>query len=52
MQLIYCFISERCTENQFECYTGGCIVGQYQCDGYQDCDDQSDELNCDITTGI
>ena len=35
-----------CNNNQFECATGHCISAWWQCDGDNDCGDNSDEQNC------
>jgi hypothetical protein len=35
-----------CSEDQFECYNGLCIMADWVCDGDNDCRDNSDELNC------
>lgn len=36
-----------CSPSQYRCSNGGCIQLVYKCDGFADCSDQSDELNCD-----
>ena len=38
-----------CTEGQFKCNDGRCIIFSYKCDNETDCVDGSDEENC--TTG-
>lgn len=35
-----------CASNQFKCRSGECILGNSQCDGVNDCSDNSDELGC------
>jgi len=36
-----------CPADQFKCRnTGECVVAAFQCDGYDNCGDWSDELNC------
>ncbi len=37
----------RCEENQWQCIDGACIDGSLRCDGAYDCDDRSDERECD-----
>ena len=42
---------ESCDIDQFACAdTGGCIPIGWQCDGQDDCGDQSDEENCGTST--
>ena len=36
-----------CTVDDFECPSGECIPYELRCDGNNDCDDGSDEENCD-----
>ena len=41
------FISENvCTEGQYACKNLYCIPNKWVCDGQNDCDDFSDEINC------
>ncbi|XP_070182791.1 CUB and sushi domain-containing protein 3-like [Littorina saxatilis] len=35
-----------CPSGSFQCSTGECIQSSRTCDGTQDCDDGSDEINC------
>ena len=45
---------DQCSETQFQCKDGTCILNQYECDDIPDCIDRSDELLCDniCTTGF
>ena len=36
-----------CAQDEFQCDNGHCILEAYRCDLQPDCDDQSDERNCD-----
>jgi len=36
-----------CAANQFQCWDGSCIAQNKQCDGVDDCSDQSDEIQCE-----
>ena len=36
-----------CSSEQFTCGDGGCVRLSYRCDGDEDCDDSSDEANCE-----
>ena len=35
-----------CTFDEYTCLDGTCVNMDYVCDGISDCDDKSDELNC------
>lgn len=37
-----------CHGVQFRCTNALCIPGAFHCDGYQDCSDGSDEVNCTV----
>ena len=40
-------IIEACDKlTEFTCNSGQCIPKHYKCDGYDDCDDSGDEMNC------
>ncbi|XP_015268246.1 PREDICTED: atrial natriuretic peptide-converting enzyme [Gekko japonicus] len=42
-----------CEENEsFLCSSGICIPGRLQCNGYNDCDDWSDETHCNCSEGL
>jgi len=38
--------SETCDPQEFRCFDGACVDLRLRCDGYPDCQDQSDELEC------
>ena len=37
-----------CNEDQFTCFTGGCVLMENRCDRIVDCEDSSDEKGCAI----
>ena len=39
-------LSPGCQEHEFRCDSGECIESAFQCDGFEDCDDLSDEIGC------
>lgn len=45
-------LSPVCTDGEFQCNTGRCLSPALLCDGYDDCGDLSDELNCGEETSI
>ena len=45
-QFIFCSDFPLCRGVQFRCANALCIPAAFHCDGYQDCSDGSDEVNC------
>ena len=52
-QRIFCSVlscrfwfTEACSYGEFQCASGQCIDQTRSCDGYHDCVDRSDEINC------
>lgn len=43
IQLCFSILEHECRTDQFKCKNNECIVISWQCDGYPDCVDQSDE---------
>lgn len=37
-----------CTEDEFQCLSGHCIPWKKRCNGFVDCDDKSDENQCQV----
>ena len=44
--MLQCFTE--CDFVEFECRSGQCVAQSRVCDGYFDCFDKSDEINCGI----
>lgn len=42
----------QCGSNSFSCSNGKCVPASYQCDGVDDCYDNSDEANCGTNSNI
>lgn len=46
--MIFSLILFSCTNDEFQCLDDSCISLAFKCDGEQDCEDNSDEMNCDF----
>lgn len=42
-------VPRNCSESEFRCASGRCIRGSLQCNGEYNCEDLSDELQCNVT---
>ncbi len=43
-EFVYCvLVARNCTAEEFQCDNGQCIRTRWQCDGDDDCGDNSDE---------
>ena len=44
---MFAILLATCAADQFTCSNGNCIQSEYVCNFYDDCGDESDELNCE-----
>ena len=49
---VFCHHPGVCQRGQFYCANGQCVDSQRRCDGRGDCVDNSDEVDCQSTTGV
>ena len=45
------FVARKCADDEFRCVTV-CITKDWVCDNHDDCGDNADEIDCDVTTGM
>ena len=41
---------QECLTDEFQCKDGSCISSRWICDGLNDCDDESDEKDCNVSS--